>query len=104
MSVLTFVAWYCKEAVYLGDRFIYFGEPTVHWGVLRALGYECRRLEEIPTHDIPMEFDRDANGWWKPPESLATLARQQQEYKQRRRHENIALLRRELAELEGLCE
>lgn len=99
-NVLTFVSWYTQTAVYQGDDLIYYGEhPGVSSLLLTALGYVCQRgsLEDIPTHDIPPEYNTDDRGWWKPHPSLLILLGQQNALKERIRREELANLERRLA-------
>ncbi len=100
MKKLTFFHWYCHHAVYLDGELIWFGEWGGNFTFLRALGYECSNGPEVPTHNIPPEFDRDPkNGWWKPPQKLETLAAQFDKYNVRLKKERIADLEGELIRL-----
>lgn len=100
-GTLTFVRWYCKKAVYLDGRLVLFGEINADWSLLQVLGFECADGGEVPTHQIPPEYDLAPNGWWEPPECLEVLERQQATVKERLRREEIERLRAELARLEG---
>ncbi len=100
MGTLVFVSWYCHHACYLDGKFVHFGETT-QWSLLRSLGYECSRLDDVPTHNIPPEFDRQVNGWWKPPESLDVLMRQFAAWRERQKKEEVIYLKSRLRELEG---
>jgi hypothetical protein len=100
MGTLTFVGWYTKEAVYHDGRLVYFDHKAGHWGVLQALGYECVRGEEVPTHQIPPELDKDPKtGYWAPPREPATLEAQQAAVRERLRREKVAYYEAELARL-----
>jgi hypothetical protein len=100
-NTLTFVGWYTRKAVYLGDDLVFFGEHRGGWQLVAALGYQCRALDEVPDNRIPPEFDRGELGWWKPPQSLAELERQFAAWRARQKAERVDSLKAELAALLG---
>lgn len=100
MTTLTFVRWCTAYAVYRDGELVHWG-GSGDWSLLGALGYRCRELPEIPTHGIPLEYDRDAQGRWVPPRLPADLEAQQAAVAARKKRERVEELRRELARLEG---
>ncbi len=97
---LLFVKWHTKHAVYCDGKLIYHGEQI--WDVtpfLEVLGYCVLDSMEIPTHDIPDEFDLQESGHWQPPEALEVLQDQIKRWKDRLLQEKIASLKEELARL-----
>jgi NTP pyrophosphatase (non-canonical NTP hydrolase) len=100
-DILVFVRWYSRTAVYWGGALTFYGDlsGSGNWNLLNAIGYKCSQLKEIPTHNIPPEFDRDENKRWKPPATLGELRKQFDAYNKRAREEKIASLKEELAQL-----
>lgn len=120
MRRLTFCAWYSWLAVYLSDEgdavgdgwerdsaLVFYGDHRFEgWGVYKALGYDCERLDDVPTGggDMAPEFtwDQRNNGCWKPPGKLSELKAQFAAYRRRLLERRVNDARKELERCEIL--
>lgn len=101
MKKLVVVDRYTYRAVYMEGILLEFGKSMwISTLLLNKLGYEVEIMAELPTHNLPREFDKDANGHWQPPQELTVLKCQLVRWKQRQRQEQIAALKDELKRLE----
>lgn len=100
-KTLTFHHRYLWDAVYLDGTLVYWGESCRDWSLLQALGYQCERGVEIPTHNMPHEFSSKWTMDDPPPQTLSVLQKQIAAWQERERLEQIERLRGELERLQS---